>query len=296
MSSASARMLQTFGRVSKTIQEVDSQLRLYRHKVQHFTPKLRIQSERGPFLIKTAENGDDLEACLRLRYEVFHREFLSKKRQTGVDIDKLDFQCDHLMILDRRAGSQVIGTYRLNSSRFTDRFYSSAEFHLDPVLAEPGHKLELGRACIDKAHRNGVVISLLWRAIGEYLVRTESKLLFGCASIKTMAHSEIALIYKYLKDQGHLSADYPIVPTRKYRIPDLLQTVEAIESSGVQFNAQFNTQSIADIVPALFQSYTKMGAKACGEPALDKDFHCIDFLTVLKVEQLKPLFMRKYSV
>lgn len=153
------------------------------HKIHRFEPKISIREERGHFLIKTVSTQEELVAALRLRYQVFHREMIGKTKPTGLDVDRFDFHCDHLIITDTRS-NEIIGTYRLNCSKFSDDFYSEQEFHIGALLDHPGIKLELGRSCIHKDYRNGAVISLLWRGIAEYMVLSESNLLFGCASIK----------------------------------------------------------------------------------------------------------------
>ncbi|MES2963689.1 MAG: GNAT family N-acetyltransferase, partial [Bdellovibrionota bacterium] len=186
------RVLKKFGSMKVALEKADSAAKLRRYKVQNFEPNVTFEFERGHYVVKTAENGAELEECLKLRFEVFHREYMNKKRTIGVDIDKLDEICDHLVIRDRRSG-KVIGTYRLNSSKYTDTFYSSSEFNMARLLDIQGTKLELGRACIDKDHRNGVIVALLWRGIAEYIQRTETKVLFGCGSIKTMDPLESGL-------------------------------------------------------------------------------------------------------
>ena len=273
------------------LEKIEQTARLHRHRVPTFQPNVRFQFEKGHYLIKTAADGEELRRCLELRFEVFHRELLKKKRTFGVDVDKLDLICDHLVIVDQRT-NRVIGTYRLNCSKFTGQFYSAGEFNLGKLLELPGHKLELGRACIDKDYRNGAVITLLWRGIAEYLTLTDSSHLFGCASLKTTDPMEIGLVYKHLTQEGLIDHSYDVVPTKKFRVKKLPTILSWIEASPTVYDRA----AIQDLVPALFMSYVRMGAKILGEPALDRDFQCIDFLTLLKMDELNPIFMKKYKV
>ena len=286
----SVAVRKTLGNVKSAFQKLDTKLQLHRHKVRDFKPNIAFEFERGDYLVKTAQNGEDLEACLRLRFDVFFREGMEVDREQGVDVDKLDFICDHLMIINRKSESKVIGTYRLNCTKFTSECYSAGEFKLGSLLDGSDTKLELGRACIEKDFRNGVVIALLWRAIAQYLGATESTLLFGCASAKTMDLAETALMYKYLEKHGHIDLSYGVVPTKKFLFPDLTETLLKISLTEDQ------EKEIEANLPALFKSYLRMNAKVLGEPALDRDFSCIDFLTVLKVSDLNPVFMKKYKV
>lgn len=285
------RVLKTFGSMKVALEKADSKAKLRRYKVRHFQPNVTFEFERGHYIVKTASNGAELEECLKLRFEVFHREYMNKKRTVGVDVDGLDEICDHLVIRDRRSG-RVIGTYRLNCSTFTDVFYSASEFQMAKLLDIPGTKLELGRACIDKDHRNGVIVALLWRGIAEYIQRTDTKVLFGCGSIKTMDPLETGLITKYLTDEGVLTKEFGVTPTKKFKMRQLDRVLEYIESNPYVYDKA----EVAKLIPALFNSYIKMGAKLAGEPALDRDFHCIDFLTVLKTDELTAVFKDKYKV
>ena len=58
----------------------------------------------------------------------------------------------------------------------------------------------------------------------------------------------------------------------------------------------YNKEEVAKKIPALLGSYFKAGAKLAGEPAIDREFHCIDFLTVLKIEDMSPAFKGKYNL
>lgn len=288
---APSNVMKKIGSMRTALEKFDSEIRLHHYKIREFRPNVTFSFERGNFVVKTAENGTELEACLKLRFEVFHKEYKNKKRTVGVDIDKLDYDCDHLVIADKRDG-RVIGTYRMNSSIFTDTFYSASEFHVERLLEMEGNKLELGRACIDKDFRNGAVIALLWRGIAEYIQRTNTKVLFGCGSIKTMEPLEIGLITRYLEEQNQLTYEYEVSPTKKYKIKQLPAIMEYIENNPYVYHKD----EIASMIPTLFSAYMRAGAKICGEPALDRDFKCIDFLTVLKMDNLNPLFKSKYGV
>ena len=155
-------MLKTLHSVKYAWEKFDSEVKLHHFKIRNYEPNIRFQFERGPYSVKTASDGAELEECLKLRFNVFHKEFMNKRREIGVDIDKLDYVCDHLVIKDRRSGS-IIGTYRLNCSKFTAgtspaplgheasaNFYSTTEFQMDKLLALPGVKLELG-SCLHQS-------------------------------------------------------------------------------------------------------------------------------------------------
>lgn len=247
--------------------------------LRHFEPKVHVYQSTGNFILKTADSPFELRQVLKLRHEIFFKELQGKENESQIDVDEFDSICDHLIIIDKKS-SRVIGTYRVISSLFSDKFYSQGEFQINELLRTPGNKLELGRACIHKDFRNGAIINLLWKGIFEYVKKTDTKFLFGCASVQTVDPVLAGEILVYLDAKGLASQEYKIGPTEKYR-SDLVQ---ALPRAGVEKE-----------VPALIHSYIKAGAKFHGKPALDRDFDCYDYFMLLKIDEMSALFRRRFG-
>ncbi len=255
------------------------------HKfLRSFQPKIRIHFEKGGFTVKTVEGWTELEQVLRLRHEVFHEEFIGQRLPLGLDFDRYDAQGDHLVIIDREAG-KIVGTYRLICSRFAQDFYSASEFHLDAFLQQDGVKLELSRACIHKDYRDGVVISLLWRGLVQYIQQSQAAFLFGCASIRSMDVAEVQTLYGYLGAKDFLSNNFGIGPVPAYQMPGWSSPTPS----------SVGDEAGKHLVPPLLNSYLRAGAKVYGAPALDTAFRCVDLFTVLKMDKITPLFERRYQ-
>lgn len=258
-------------------------------------PKFSVELERNRFLVKTIGVGPELEEVLRFRYKIFSAEY-GITSEYGIDIDRFDLICDHLVIIDREpktgGGPRLVGTYRLIASQFSDSFYSQTEFQLDRFLALPGNKLELGRLCIDEDYRNGVIMALLWRGVAEYARVSESHYMFGCSSVRTMDLNEVGAICNNFTKAQYALTELGIQPLEKYRIPELpeVQKQVALNSSVV------DDAAVMEKVPALLISYLKAGAMICPNPALDRDFKCVDFLTVLKMDQINALYGNRFNV
>ncbi len=261
---------------------------LKRNSLKHFTPKITIYLDKKHYIVKTAENARELHEALRLRHDVFLEELLHKRRKSKLDVDHFDRRCDHLLIIDKRS-NKLIGTYRLQSSLFTRRWYTATEFHMKQIRKLPGNKLELGRACVHPDFRNGVTIALLWEGIHAYMLASDTRYMFGCSSIKTMDKDEIGHIYNYLKQQNHLTDELKVRPKGKYRIFGLHRHLK----KHPRFHSNIEAADITGKIPGLLQSYLKVGAKVCGRPALDKSFRCIDFLTLLDVTELRQQYLRR---
>jgi len=257
--------------------------------MKDFKANIAIYIEKKNFIVKTANSTEELREALKLRHDIFLLELLKRKKRSGLDKDKFDKHCDHLIIIDKRI-NKIIGTYRLQSSEHTTKWYTATEFHMKHIKKLPGTKLELGRACVHPEHRNGVTITLLWEGISEYIAASGSSYLFGCSSIKTMDKDEIRQIYAYLKQNGHISEYHRVRPKNKFKVPGFkrFSRLHPLHSQ-----IYIEPGEMKDKIPSLLASYLRVGAKVCGVPAMDKSFKCIDFLTLMKVEDMNRAYIRK---
>lgn len=247
-----------------------------------FEEKVRIRAESSQYILKTAESADEIETVLKLRHEVFCHELQKRRKLFSIELDEFDLKCDHLLIIDKQT-DQAVGTYRLLSSLFFSRFYSESEFHLTEFLRTPGVKLELGRACIRKEFRNGAVMQLLWRGIADYMQQTDTRYLMGCSSLHTLDPVAIAASAQKLALDGVTTDLHAILPKKGFTPGEY----------GIDLDQRV-PENAAPEIPALLLSYLKAGAKVAPLPAIDQDFHCIDFFTILDRESVNPLFHRRY--
>lgn len=257
-------------------------------RIRNYQPSINIRFENNKYIVKTVENSKEFKEVLLLRHKVFYEEILSKKRRNRIDIDAFDFVCDHLVVFDK-AMRTIIGTYRLNSSLNTRRFYSATEFSIRNITSLEGNKLEIGRACILREHRNNFVVAMLWKGLSEYIKQTDTKLVFGCSSIKTTNIHEIARIYKYLWLKYGAAGHLLVYPKGKYRIRDFQMYVNTVFDDSTQSSSNFEKQ-----LPPLLRFYLKAGAVICGEPVIDKHFRCTDFFTLLDMNKLNKRIEQKF--
>jgi putative hemolysin len=231
----------------------------------------------GSYRLHFAHDAGDLAAVQRLRFEVFNRELgegLAESWQTGRDADPWDELFHHIVIQHLPSG-EVVGSYRLQTGEMAEQFggfYSEAEFdlrRLPPAMLRDS--VEIGRACVHAAHRNGRVIHLLWRGIAAYLLWNQKRYLFGCCSLPGRDAQLGSAAWRQLKREGFVSQRHSIAPQRGHQID-----VRGVPTAEVGRNE----------LPPLFQSYLTLGAEVCGPPALDHEFGTIDFLVLLDLERL----------
>lgn len=237
----------------------------------------------GRYTVSFARSPAELDEVLRLRFEVFnvelgHGESNDWNRR---DEDVFDASCHHLLVRCQRSG-EVVGTYRLMTQALANAgpgFYSDGEFDLAELpTSVVDHGVELGRACIARAHRGRRVIFLLWRGIGHYLEHNQKRFLFGCASIPELDANYVEKLRIELARGGHIS-DGPWIEAREgYRLADR-------EAPRCSQEAE---------IPGLMRGYLQLGAEVCGGPAFDLDFGTSDFLMVLDSAKIPPESYRRY--
>lgn len=245
----------------------------------------------GPYVLKTAETTEELIESCHLRHEVFFQEFQNIKIP-GIDIDQFDFTFDHLIIIHKETG-KIVGTYRVNCTEFPIDSYTGTEFDLAGIHQLSGPYMELGRACIKKEHRRGAMaISMLWKGIMEYMNLSGANILFGCSSVKIDKTIEAALIYKYFVDQDAVLNLNQVNPKGEFHMADFKHVYSELPSQMDSSQQEY----VEKTIPSLLKYYLKFGARIVGTPAYDKEFHCVDFLTVMKKSEITKNLGRRFHL
>jgi putative hemolysin len=231
--------------------------------------------------VELARSPADLLAAQRLRYAVFAGEMGARLHTAtpGVDQDEFDLYCDHLLVRDIDTDT-VIGTYRIlppHRREQIGRLYSSSEFDLSRL----GHLLpsliEVGRSCVHPDHRTGAAILLLWAGLAKYMRKGRYQHLIGCASAS-------------LYDGGGQAA------ALRDRLQPYLCDANLRARPHLPFAHEGLARPAAVEIPPLIKGYLRLGAKVCGEPALDPDFNTADFLIWLSLENLQPRYARHFDL
>lgn len=233
----------------------------------------------GDYTVRLARSDEERRQAQRLRFEVFNLELgegFAEAARTGLDVDRFDPQCDHLLLIDN-ADSTVVGTYRVQPvarAREGLGLYCADEFDLDrmpPAVLDSA--IELGRACIHRDHRHGPALFALWRGLAAYLGHHGKHQLFGCCSL-TGTDPRLGLIAeRWLRENGEMH-------------PDLCVPVRASHACDGAAPADAEVARFA--LPRLFSTYLRFSARVCSGPALDREFGTIDFLVLMDTAAFDP--------
>lgn len=221
----------------------------------------------------------DIVAAQRLRYRVFKQEYgASFDAPDGLDRDRFDKHCLHLIVRDNHSGELVGYTRVLPQHRVmrAGGFYSEGEFDLSMLARLDGRIAEIGRTCIDPAHRSGAVITVLWSRLAQYMLDEQIDYLIGCASVALNEGYDIAAMLGQIRDQ-HLSDS-------RLRVQPLLP-LSALTVTAPTGKVR---------MPPLLKAYLRMGAQVCGEPCWDPDFNCLDFFVLMARDQLPARYVQHF--
>ncbi|MGA7109191.1 MAG: GNAT family N-acyltransferase [Terracidiphilus sp.] len=250
--------------------------------------KPRIHAEVGKYRLRLAQTFEDREAACRLRFKVFNIEMgegLESSYQTGLDTDKFDLFCEHLLV-EEKLTRRIVGTYRMQSGDTAAShlgYYSEQEFYFVPYEPLRSGILELGRASIDREHRTPEVLTLLWRGIAQYATDMGLRYLVGCSSLNSQDPCEGWQMYRQL-EHFRVSPEFATEPTAAYACPTEQEGAPAQQAPG---DTEASLPSLPK-VPRLLRTYLAIGARICAPPAWDREFGTIDFLTLLDLKLLSP--------
>jgi putative hemolysin len=276
------------------VQSLDSTSAVEIRETKLFPPlpstaaKPRVHAEVGKYRLRLALTLEDRDAACRLRFKVFNIEMgegLESSYQTGLDTDKFDLFCEHLLV-EEKVSRRIVGTYRMQSGETAARhfgYYSEQEFHFAPYEPLRAGVLELGRASIDREHRTPEVLTLLWRGIAQYATDMGLRYLIGCSSLNSQDPREGWQMYRQL-EQFRVSAEFATEPTAAYACP-AEHTGACAQPSPENSGSSLPSQPK---VPRLLRTYLAIGARICAPPAWDREFGTIDFLTLLDLKLLSP--------
>jgi putative hemolysin len=233
----------------------------------------------GAYAVRYASSVEELDAILRLRFDIFNielREGLEESFATGRDQDEFDAQCHHLLVEHRPSG-RVIGTYRIQTAAMAlaaRGFYTGTEFDLSRLPEEiVAQSVEVGRACIAVEHRLKPVLFLLWKGLALYMAHNQKRFLFGPCSLTSQDPWDGKRVLDYLERKNLVRHDVPVGAMPGYEC--LWEGEDPAPEKGERIE-----------LPPLFDIYLRYAGRTCGPPVIDRRFKTIDFFILFDVDAL----------
>jgi len=248
----------------------------------------------GNLVARLASSEADVDAAQALRYRVFFEEMKARPSAQNAalarDFDEFDRVCDHLLVVaddcrDRPGG--VVGTYRLLRRSVAESgtgFYTSDEYDISPLLAVDGEILELGRSCVDAAHRTRPTMQLLWQTIAAYLSYHDIKLMFGCASLPGADPARLSVALSYLY-HFHLGPE----DMRPVALPERYVDMAIVPK------ADIDTRAALTALPPLIKGYIRLGGFVGDGAVVDEQFNTTDVCVVVKTDLVTGKYIKHFE-
>ena len=229
-----------------------------------------------------------IESAQRLRYDVFNDEpgFTLTGQDAGLDVDRFDEHCDHLLVREDNSGA-LVGCYRMLSPTgavAAGGLYTATEFDIRALDSLRPSLVEMGRAVVRKDHRNGAVVLLMWAGILAYLDRCGYDYVAGCVSVPVAGDggppgAQIRGVRDFVLRRHAAPPEYRVHPHRPMIIDG--RTLDEIPAPA------------RPMIPPLMRGYLRLGARICGEAAYDAEFGVGDFPALLDKRQADTRYLRR---
>lgn len=248
---------------------------------------------RGPrYTLLLSSDPDLIVAAQRLRYQVFSTEpgFAVSADAAGLDADRFDEFCDHLLVRDDDSG-ELVGCYRMlppPGAIAAGGLYTATEFEVSALDALRPSLVEMGRAVVRPDHRNGAVVLLMWGGILAYLDRCGYDYVAGCVSVPT--HPADA------GEPGQLLRGVRDVVLRRHAAPPefTVHPYRPVVLDGrILDEIEPPDRPASSLLPPLMRGYLRLGAQVCGEPAHDPGFGVGDFPALLDKRRADVRYLTK---
>jgi putative hemolysin len=269
-------------------------LRVGTFKPRSSPPAALAEIRSGDLGVRVATTDAEIDAVQRLRYRVFYEErgatADTATAAAGRDHDAYDAVADHLLVVDHALGGgpdAVVGTYRMirrEAAAQVGRFYSADEYDISMLTAFPGRLLELGRSCVDIAHRSRAVMQLLWRGLAAYVFYHQIELMFGCASLPGTDPDELAPELTYLHH-------YHLAPPalRPRALPSRFVHMRRMDPETLDANRAMST------LPPLIKGYLRLGGFVGDGAVIDHQFNTTDIAIIVKTDLVTEKYFRHYE-
>ncbi len=248
----------------------------------------------GPLQVRLTQTDEEVDAALALRYRIFYDEMRARPSPEVAarkrDFDDFDDHCEHLVVLNHELGDgadAVIGTYRMlrrGGAEAIGRFYSSDEYDISKLIARSGEILEMGRSCVDAAHRTRAVMQIMWRGIAAYVFANKIDFLFGCASLHGTDPTAMAVPLSYLY-HNHLAPEAfrPVALAERYVDMNLLPPEEIDFKSAVRD------------LPPMIKGYLRLGGVVGDGAVIDHEFNTVDVCVVVEIAAITDKYFKHYA-
>ncbi len=231
------------------------------------------------FEVWHARHPDSITESMALRHRVFVAEMGAASNHAYLESDHYDAYCEHVIVRERATGA-VVATSRVllpDRAEALGCCYTDGEFWLTRLAALRPQMAELGRTCVAREHRDGLVIRLMWSGVQGLLGEAGCRWLIGAVSVPVAdGMARVAAISRELANRCPAPEPWRVWPRRR------------LDLTGIRA-----TETVS--LPPLIKSYVRMGARLLGDPHWDPAFGTADFPMMIDLAELDPRLLRRLA-
>jgi putative hemolysin len=219
----------------------------------------------GCLSARLADTSADILACQRLRQQCFFGT-------EGVDQDRFDARCKHLMVLD--AHGDLVATARMMlfaSGAEIEGSYAAQYYDLAGLAAQRTPIMEVGRFCIAPSAQGADVLRLAWAVLTHLVDRAGATLLFGCTSFQGIDPQPYGAGFTRLFHRHQSPAAMRPRARAKEVIP-----LATIPDAGTA------------PLPPLLRTYLAMGGWVSDHAVVDRDMNTLHVFTCVSLDKIPP--------
>ncbi len=228
------------------------------------------------YAARIAETPEDVAAAQRLRYLAFRSK---GGVANGVDADRFDAGCTHVLVEDVASGTLVCCFRLLEFAQGGDigQSYSAQYYELSNLEGFEGPMAEMGRFCIHPAWPDPDILRVAWAALARRVDETGVEMLFGCASF----HGTDAIAYS---DAFAMLRDRHLGPKRwlpKVKAPDVFRFARRLTRKP-------DTKRALLTMPPLLRTYLTLGGWVSDHAVVDRDMNTLHVFTGVEIRSIPP--------
>jgi putative hemolysin len=228
---------------------------------------------KGRYAARFAETEADVEAAQRLRHLCF-------RGGPGLDADRFDAICRHVLIEEARTGALVccFRLLPLDAGCEIGRSYSAQFYDLAALEAYPGPMVEVGRFCVHPDWQDAAILRVAWGAMTAFVDAHGVQMLFGCSSFRGTEGEAYRDAFAMLKDR-HLA------PRRwwpRVKAPQVFRFARRLAKAVPDVRRAMQT------MPPLLRSYLVMGGWVSDHAVVDRDLGTLHVFTGLEIGSVPP--------
>lgn len=224
---------------------------------------------KGRYCASLAETREAVVSAQHLRSLCFSTD--------GLDQDRFDEMCSHVLIHDRHSGDLVccFRLMRLEGGTDLEISYSAQFYDLAGLRNFPGRMVELGRFCIHPDWQDPDILRVAWGAMTAFVDAHRVELLFGCSSFAGTETGRYLDAFAMLK-QRHLA------PKRwlpRVKAPDVFRFAARLRRNPDAREAMLR-------MPPLLRTYLMMGGWVSDHAVVDRQMNTLHVFTGLEIDAI----------